>query len=221
MDERSELNQSKTKAGEVSFGEPRFTAYPYVRQFSQSVLSAEAWFHTAEELIAAMDLVEPNVERFWEDVRSIAVAFDQTSEMPPKHQNSDAAPKDEKSDVAPKHSLINQHMMLAGFAIENLCKGYLAGGLSPEQQKKVQAGILPESLKDHDLLSLVEQTGMTVSDTEKYLLKRMTDVVIWRGRYPSPTSHKKTSPFTHIGSDIGQIKTLLQKLRRHVGAKDS
>jgi len=75
MDERSELNQSKTKAGEVSFGEPRFTAYPYVRQFSQSVLSAEAWFHTAEELIAAMDLVEPNVERFWEDVRSIAVAL--------------------------------------------------------------------------------------------------------------------------------------------------
>ena len=129
MDERSETNQSKTKTGEVSFGEPSLGSIPYVRQFSQSVLSAEAWFRTADELIAAMDLVEPNVEHFWEDVRSIAGAFDQASEMPPKHQ---------KNDVAPKHSLINQHMMLAGLAIENLCKGYLAGGLVPNNRKTCQ-----------------------------------------------------------------------------------
>src|SRR6266481_7910976 len=156
MDERSETNQSKTRASRVSFGEPSFISYPYVRQFSQSVLSAEAWFRTADELIAAMDLVEPNVERFWEDVRSIAVAFDQTSEMKPKHQNSDAAPKDEKSDVPPKHSLVNQHMMLAGFAIENLCKGYLAGRLSPEQRDAVKAGSLPKCLRGtHNILEFV------------------------------------------------------------------
>jgi hypothetical protein len=213
----------------VSFGEPSFlrpddseTFSPVrIRRFSQAVLSAEAWFYTADELIAAMDLVEPNVERFWEDIRSIAAALDQTSEMPPKHQNSDAAPKDEKSDVPSKHSLINQHMMLAGFAIENLCKGYLADRLSPQEGEKVQAGALPNSLTGHNLLKLVEQTGMTVSDTEKYLLNRITDAVVWRGRYPSPTSHEKTGPFAQIGSDISRIKTLLQKLRRHVGAKDS
>ena len=62
---------------------------------------------------------------------------------------------------------------------------------------------------------------MTVSDTEKILLKGMADAVIWRGRYPSPTSDKKIGPFTQSGGDIGRIKTLLQNVLRHVGAKDS
>jgi hypothetical protein len=58
--EKSEPNQNKQMADEVSLGEPSFTSFPYVRQFSQSVLSAATWFRTADELIATMDLVEPN-----------------------------------------------------------------------------------------------------------------------------------------------------------------
>ena len=221
---------------EPSFGEPGFGSFPYselshsedsdifavarIRDFSHSVLSAEAWFRIADELIAAMDLLEPHVEGFWEAVRSLAVAVDKTNPMPPKHQKSAAPPKHQKSDVRSKHSLINQHMMLAGFAIENLCKGYLAGRLNHKEREDVQAGVLPKSLKAHDVLNLVEQTGMTLSGTEKFLLKRMTDAVFWRGRYPSAISHEQIRPFTQIGSDIRHIKTLLQKLRRHVRAKD-
>jgi hypothetical protein len=82
------------------------------------VLNAEASFQTANELIAAMDLLEPHVERFWDDVRSLVFIVDQASDAPSKQQTSDAPSK---------HNLISQHMMLAGFAIENLCKGYLAG----------------------------------------------------------------------------------------------
>ena len=61
---------------------------------------------------------------------------------------------------------------------------------------------------------------MTLSETEKYLVKRIGEA-IWRGRYPISTSHEKTGPFAQVGSDIRQIKTVLQKLRAHVGAKDS
>jgi hypothetical protein len=112
-------------------------------------------------------------------------------------------------------------MMLAGFAIENLCKGYLAARLSYEERERIrQTGILPGSLQDHDSLRLVEQTGMTLSRTEEHLLARITDAVRWRGRYPSPTSHERIRPFAQMGGDIRDIKTLLQKLRRHVGAKD-
>jgi len=222
----SELNQNKQMPDEVSFGEPSFTSFPYselndsedsdifakarIRHFSQSVLSAEAWFQTANELIAAMDLLEPHVASFWNSVRALVL-----------DTKSGAALNDQKSDVPPKHNLINQHMMLAGFAIENLCKGYLAGELSLQEREDVQAGALPESLKDHRIVNLVEQTGMTVSDTEKYLLNRITEAVLWRGRYPSAISHKEVRPFAQIGSDICHIKTLLQKIRRHVGAKDS
>ena len=208
-------------ADEVSLGKPSFTSFPYVGQFSQSVLSAEAWFRTADEVIVAMDLVEPNVERFWEDVRSLGFIVDKTCDTPSKHQTNDLPQKRQRSGVPSKHNLINQHMMLAGFAIENLCKGYLADRLSPQEREKVQAGVLPKSLTGHDILKLVQQIGMTVSDAEKHLLNRITEAVFWRGRYPSATSHEGLRPFTQIGSDIDQIKTLLQNLRRHVGAKDS
>ena len=215
----------------VSVGEPTFIscsdsedsdpfAKERIRHFSQSVLSAEAWFRTANELITAMDLIEPHVERFWDDFRSLVFVVDQTSDAPSKHQTSDARSKHQTTNPPSKHNLINQHMMLAGFAIENLCKGYLVGRLSPEQQKAVQAGVLPKFLKSHNILKLVEQTGMTLSDTQKYLLNRIGDAVSWRGRYPSATSHESIRPFAQIGSDIRHIKTLLQKLRRHVRAKD-
>jgi hypothetical protein len=220
---------------EISFGEPSFVSFPYyelsqsedsdafatarIRDFSQSVLSAEAWFRTADELIAAMDLLEPHVEGFWENVRSLVVAVDETSAVPSERRTS-VVPKHQKSGARSKHNLINQHMMLAGFAIENLCKGYLAGRLTHEEREDVQAGFLPKSLRAHDVLNLVEQTGMTLSDPEKFLLKRITDAVLWWGRYPSPISHERIRPFAQIGSDIRDIKTLLQKLRRHVRAKD-
>lgn len=214
---------------EVSFGEPSFfcpddseTFSPArIRRFSQSVLSEEAWFRSADKLIATMDLLEPDVQRFWDDVRSIFFAVDATSDVPSRKQKSDPSSKQQKSDVQSKHNLINQHMMLAGFAIENLCKGYLAGQLSHEERENVEAGILPESLKSHRLVELVEQTKMTLSDTEKYLLKRISEAVLWRGRYPSAVSHKAIRPFAQVGSDIRHIKTLLQRLRRHVGTKDS
>jgi hypothetical protein len=217
----------------VSFGEPSFGSFPFfelsdsedsdifakerIRHFAQSVLSVEAWFCTANELIAAMDLLEPHVERFWSDIRSLGVAVDQTSDTRSKHHKSDVPPKHQKNDIASEHNLINQHMMLPGLAIENLCKGYLAGRLSPEEREGVKNGALPKSFASHRLLNLVEQTGMILSDTENKLLTRITEAVIWRGRYPTAISHQKIRPFAQVGSDIRHIKTLLQKLRRHVG----
>lgn len=112
-------------------------------------------------------------------------------------------------------------MMLAGFAIENLCKGYLVGLLTPEEQKVVKDGKLPKKLKTHDLVELVRSTGMTFSDPEKNLLERIGEAAICRGRYPSPTDQLKIGPFRQWEDDIVRIKTFLPKLRAHVGAKDS
>jgi hypothetical protein len=218
------LGQGRTK---VSFGEPAFgcpddgdvLSPARIRRFSQYVLSMEAWFRTADELIEAMNLLEPHVVRFWDDVRSIAFAADMTSDMPAKSQQKDFLSNNQNGPAPSKHNLINQHMMLAGFAIENLCKGYLVGRLSVKERERIQKeGILPKSLKDHDSLSLVEQTGLTLSTTEKDLLTRIADTIHWRGRYPSPTSHKRIRPFFQMGADVRHIKTLLQTLHRHVRA---
>jgi hypothetical protein len=167
-------------------------------------LSPWAWFGIADELEAAMKLLEPQIERFWASRRADAGVVEK---------------KD--SDPSPDHSLINVHMMLAGFAIENLCKGYLAGLLSPKEQEDVKAGKLPKNLNTHGILELVRSTGVTFSDREEDLLDRIQGAVIWRGRYPSPRYHEKIVPFAQWGSDSGRIRTFLRKLRAHVGAKDS
>jgi hypothetical protein len=175
-----------------------------IARFSQYVLSAEAWFRIADELGAAMELLEPQIERFWECFRADAGVVEKKDSEPP-----------------PNHSLINVHMMLAGFAIENLCKGHLAGHLTWKERKKVEAGELPKCLDGHKILKLARRTGMTLSEFERDLLARITDVISWRGRYPAPLSHDGIVPFPQWDGDIGRIKTFLQKLRAHVGAKDS
>jgi hypothetical protein len=90
-----------------------------IARFSQYVLSPEAWFRIADELGAAMELLEPQIERFWECFRADAGVVEKKDSEPP-----------------PNHSLINVHMMLAGFAIENLCKGHLAGHLTWKNERK-------------------------------------------------------------------------------------
>ena len=175
-----------------------------IARFSQYVLSRDAWFRIADELEDAMKLLEPQIERFWNYFRAETGVIEKKDNEPP-----------------PKYSLINVHMMLAGFVIENLCKGYLAGRLSPKLQEKVKAGKLPRGLKNHDIPKLVLCTGMTFCDQEKDLLDRIGETVIWRGRYPSPSHRDKITPFAQWGNDIERLKMLLLRLRAHVGAKNS
>ncbi len=230
MTKKSELNQKKKTAKGVSFGEACFFSgsefrksddeamAARIRHFSQSVLSPERWFQIADELIATTDLVGRSVERFWDDVNSISFAVDMTTDPPSRYQKPKKARKHQETGT--KHDLANQHMMLAGFAIENLCKGYLAGLLSPKEQEAVKEGKLPKTLDTHDILKLVRSTGMTFSDREKDLLIRIGDA-IWRGRYPSPSRHTKISPSTQREDDVARINTFLPRLRAHVGAKNS
>src|SRR5260370_20043586 len=172
-------------------------------RFSQHVLSEEAWFRAANELVAAMELLEPHIKNFWECVGVGASVVDRKN-----------------SEAEPEHSLINVQMILAGLAIENLCKGHLAGRLSLKEREDVEAGVLPKSLKTHEILNLVARTEMTLSDIEKDLVKRIGKAIWWRGRYPSPTSHEEIVPFVQWDFDICRIKTFLHKLRAHVRAKD-
>jgi len=179
-----------------------FSTRARIARYSHVLTKKEAWFEAANELTEAMSLLEPRVEHHWRCLR------DQL--------------EDPNSEIEPEYSLINVHMMLAGFAIENLCKGHLVDQLGPDELENVKVGELPESLKgNHGILNFVEQTKMRLSDADEYLLKRIGEAVVWRGRYPIPTSHRKSRPFAQIGSDLARITTLVQKLRRHVGVKNS
>jgi hypothetical protein len=89
-----------------------------IARFSQYILSQEAWFYTANKLIAAMKLLQPHIESYWEAFNAQFLGQDRGPE--------------------PGHSLTDVYMMLAGFAIENLCKAYLVDRLSPDDRNAIK-----------------------------------------------------------------------------------
>jgi hypothetical protein len=180
-----------------------FVTKQRIAKFAQYVLSQEAWFHTANKLIAAMKLLEPHIESYWESANARFLGQD--------------------SEPEPEHSLTDVYMMLAGFAIENLCKGYLVEtALSPDDRNAIKGGgSLPKSLKNHNTLEFIELSGMTLAETEKFVIDQIDQAIWWRGRYPSSTSHKEIRPFVQGGSVFRRIAPLLGRLRAHVGANES
>jgi len=179
-------------------GEKRILSKRRIGRFSDLILCRRAWCRVADDLIAAMKLLEPQIQQYWQKANAQLLDRKRGDELLP-------------------FGLAGVHMMLAGFAIENLCKGSLVARLSAEEQSHVKAGVLPKSMKTHDVLALVERVGMTISETEKYLLKRI-DAAVWRGRYPIPTFHEKIQPFAQFASDVRRTRALLQRLRTHVSA---
>jgi hypothetical protein len=55
-----------------------------IASFSRAVLTPEEWFRRADELIAAMQLLEPHVKRHWEYYR--ALVRDEKTEMVPPNK---------------------------------------------------------------------------------------------------------------------------------------
>lgn len=107
--------------------------------------------------------------------------------------------------------------MLAGLAIENLCKGYLVTRLSLEEKAKLEEGRLPKRLDQHKITNLVSETGLQTSDVENELLRRVEDSVRWLGRYPAPTSATQMINEISAVTDAEQIRNFLRRLKIHVG----
>src|SRR5438477_3733092 len=96
--DRPESNQMPER---VSLGEPtlfsgdnsEIFSRARIQRYSHELLSAEAWFRSAGELIAAMELLEPEVNRFWAELRSVTFAADMTSDAPIMHRKSERGSK--------------------------------------------------------------------------------------------------------------------------------
>lgn len=132
-----------------------------------------------------------------------------------------------------EHGFTALYMMLGGFAMENLCKGYLVNGLKTEEREEVKKnGELPKRLNSHDLSSLVKDINLSMNAEEEELLQRLKRAVLWFGRYPVPRYYRnrdraqlsdgKTYSTSWIGStDAHRIKQLIKRIRDHVGARES
>lgn len=171
-----------------------------LKQFQDTVLDPKAWKRSALALIEAAALLEPSVERFWQDVRTGASWNDEGVAI---------------------------YFMLSSFALENLLKARLVEQQQPEIKKALTSGSgLPGMLKNHDLYKLTCMVGLKeLAAEEEVLLKRLTRSAVWYGRYPVPVtaqglatlqnSPHKNFPISltqYTSSDRNDIKRLFREI---------
>lgn len=75
-------------------------------------------------------------------------------------------------------------LLLYAYAIENLFKGLMAAN-NPEKLSESDSNFF----KGH-ISKVAEKSGVTVSEEQGKLIKRLEDIVMWMGRYPLPLTRK-------------------------------
>ena len=92
---------------------------------------------------------------------------------------------------------------LYGAALENAFKGLMVS----KDPALIGAHKLSEKLKSHKLVELARAAGISLSPDEQYLLKWVSEVVIWKGRYPVPTD-PQAADFFHPLDEVTLEGTL-------------
>lgn len=183
----------------------------YNSNFSTKLLNFREWFSTANELIAAAEILAPHIVAWWDSLTEWS-----------KGQG-----------IFLEHGYHSIFLMLYAFAIENLCKGHLVSRLSFEERESIRAsGRLPGELKTHDLRKLVDSIGLKLNLEDEDMLRRLERASVWGGRYPIPDVYSKERPQKYsdgkeyntalLGrADLERVRNLSQRIREHVDAPES
>ena len=99
------------------------------------------------------------------------------------------------------HSLARVEAMLLGMALECLLKGiyikrYRVWADPTKEHALTKDGDYAKvkGAGDHDLPQLVDAAGVTVSPSERSILARLTDFIVYAGRYPISKQVKDMEP---------------------------
>lgn len=115
--------------------------------------------------------------------------------------SSDALRRCESRNHTKTFSFESQVLLLLGFAFELLFKSFYIS--------KNRA--LPKHLKTHDLPQLAHRSGVQLSSSEKSLLKRLSKVVWWQGRYPCALNPRKSHTEEFDRQDLMALRKLWQR----------
>jgi hypothetical protein len=100
--------------------------------------------------------------------------------------------------------------LLLGFAAENFVKAAYVKVLGLREDRGVTIDALPQGLKRHDLSAIASDTGIVFSDPERELLRRLTPIVQWAGRYAAPTKASQSLNLALLSSQDLQTMALLR-----------
>lgn len=146
--------------------------YVHRVNFEMAAFSAINWIAKARNLFESAKQLEPEVVRDWESYRAKA-----------KYMGA----------LHPDH-FQGPYFMLLAFATENLLKA-AAVSLKCSQYKAefLKSKKFPGELKSHALVELATLVGLSYSDQEEDLLRRLTRSATWFGRYPVPLKYAEMS----------------------------
>jgi hypothetical protein len=111
------------------------------------------------------------------------------------------------------------YCMLAGFAVENVIKGW-SHECDVRHITTLDAGELQDDMRTHNVKSLVERTLLALEDGDARLLEALGETVIWRGRYPCPTNADALGSLTNRPLVV-EVRRLLRRLFSHIGKPDN
>jgi hypothetical protein len=173
------------------------------RHFAKKGADQQNWFDSASSLVGSMKVMEPAIMDYFDALR-------------------DGLLENTPAETDPKRDHHFTFLMLGGYAIENLCKGFLVGSLTLAELTLLrEKGMLPKSLKKHDLAAYIAAVGFRPSSTQWNLIERATAAVLWLGRYPIPTTSEQMAGGFFTRGDIRRMFNLIESLRRHVGGAQS
>ena len=108
-------------------------------------------------------------------------------------------------------ALLESNLLLLGYALENLIKGYLIFRFLKEHKIPRHSDLeflekhVWRTKKSHDLILLSQKAKLKLSDSEKDLLKKLTKYTTWKGRYHIPKSSNDIAE--NIRPGIGDTHT--------------
>jgi len=174
--------------------------------FSERLTDAKLWLRMADDLIAAANILEAEVVKYWSEIQ---------------FENGKLVKISNRKYVQGAYSL------LVAYALENYFKALLIhrnmGSLKGKLLTK-----LPPYLSSHNLCQLASKSKFKHDLIEQDLLSRLSRSSIWAGRYPIPVEpnalnamHILSNGKAHLAAfyspnDINHIHDLVDRLGNYV-----
>lgn len=134
-------------------------------QFSERLVETGWWIQKAHELEAAAAVLEPEIRRYWAEMKV----------------------EDRRVVQVPQRKCVqSQYLMLMAYALENYFKALLIHR-NIDCLRGWLLSDLPGYIKNHNLVRLARQATIQLNASEEELLCRLSRYSTWAGRYPVPT----------------------------------
>jgi hypothetical protein len=146
------------------------------KSFFKAAQNPRAWLYSAERLRDAAEAILRHEQQFEVPYfRAYAAASEEAVAIAYTEGN-----KSGQAEIACKAPNYPPAQLLYSYAIENVLKGIIVS----REPNLAHEDRLNRQLQSHDLVSLSQDAGLEVHVQEEAVLKALSELSVWAGRYP-------------------------------------